>query len=272
VVRSGSTQTESTGYSIRAVQRVCDILDHLRSAPAGAPLPDLSSVLHMPKSSTFRYLVTLESRHYVERDVGGAYRLGPAFLPIQQHQVGILVAQARPYLEQVHETVGETAALGVLDGARVRTVDAIESPRAIRLTVRQGEHGPLHATAMGKAIGATLPDEQVRALLHAAGMPRLTDRTITDVERYLAELAEVRRRGFAVDDGETETDGRSVAVAMVGTPVAAALSLGAPASRFPLDRVADFAERLHRLSAEFAATLPAPRDGRDPGPAGGGRG
>jgi DNA-binding IclR family transcriptional regulator len=70
------------------------MLDFLRDSPAGASLPDLAIRLDMPKSSTFRYLVTLESRRYVERDSTGAYRLGPAFLPIQEHQVGILVARA----------------------------------------------------------------------------------------------------------------------------------------------------------------------------------
>jgi IclR family transcriptional regulator, acetate operon repressor len=150
----------------------------------------------------------------------------------------------------------------VLDGARVTLVDAIESQRAIRLTVRQGEHGSLHATALGKAISATLPDELVRALLTAEGMPRLTDKTITDVERYLEELAVIRRRGFALDDGESEADGRSIAVAMRGTPLVAAMSLGAPVSRFSLDRTEEFASSLHRMSDQFAATLlvPPPRD------------
>jgi IclR family transcriptional regulator, acetate operon repressor len=260
MARSGAASQDSSNYSIRAVQRVCDILDHLRDSPTGVPLPDLSSVLAMPKSSAFRYLVTLESRRYVERDTVGLYRLGPVFLPRQQHQVGILIARARPYLERLRDTLGETAALGVLDGARVTLVDAIESPRAIRLTIRAGEHGPLHATSLGKAIGATLPDEQVRALLSAEGMPRLTDNTITDVEGFLVELAEVRRRGFALDDGESEADGRSVAVAISGPPLSAAMSLGGPTSRFSLDRAVEYAERLHQMSAEFAATLPARRD------------
>jgi IclR family acetate operon transcriptional repressor len=265
-MRSGAVTPDTSHYNIRAVQRVCDMLDYLRGSSAGATLPDLASTLEMPKSSTFRYLVTLESRRYVQRDSSGNYRLGPALLPIQEQQVGILVASARPYMRQVHEALGETVALGVLEGTRVTTVDAIESPRAIRLTVRRGENCTMHATALGKAIGATLPDDQVRALLSAEGMPRLTDNTITDLDRYLDELAVVRRRGFAVDDGESEADGRSVAVAMRGTPLVAAVSVGAPASRFSLERAEELARNLHRLSDQFATTtlVPAPRDGLTP--------
>jgi IclR family transcriptional regulator, acetate operon repressor len=263
-MRSGAVTPDASHYSIRAVQRVCDMLDYLRGSSAGASLPDLASRLEMPKSSTFRYLVTLESRRYVERDPGGNYRLGPAVLPIQEQQVGILVASARPHMRKLQEAIGETVALGVLEGTRVTMVDAIESPRAIRLTVRPGEHWTMHATALGKAIGAMLPDDEVRALLSVEGMPRLTDNTITDLDRYLDELAVVRRRGFAVDDGEAEVDGRSVAVAMRGTPLVAAVSVGAPASRFSLDRAEELAGTLHRLSDQFATAAPVPPLRADP--------
>jgi IclR family acetate operon transcriptional repressor len=265
-MRSGAVTPDTSHYSIRAVQRVCDMLDHLRGLSAGASLPDLANTLEMPKSSTFRYLVTLESRRYVERDPSGNYRLGPALLPIQEQQVGILVAGARPYMRQLQEALGETVALGVLEGTQVTMVDAIESRRAIRLTVRRGEQCTMHATALGKAISATLPDDQVRALLSAEGMPRLTDNTITDLDRYLDELAVIRRRGFAGDDGESEADGRSVAVAVRGTPLVAAVSVGAPASRFSLDRAEELADNLRRLSDQFAtaALVPPARDGQPP--------
>ena len=153
-MRSGAATPDASHYSIRAVQRVCDMLDYLRGSSVGASLPDLANRLAMPKSSTFRYLVTLESRRYVERDPGGNYRLGPAVLPIQEQQVGILVASARPHMRKLQEAIGETVALGVLEGTRVTMVDAIESQRAIRLTVRPGEHWTMHATALGKAIGS----------------------------------------------------------------------------------------------------------------------
>lgn len=249
---------DPAGYYIRAVQRVCDILDRLRDSPDGAALPDLAAVLELPKSSAFRYLVTLESRRYVERDAGGAYRLGIAFMPPQQHLIGILADRVRPYLEQLRDAVGETATLGVLDGGRVVLVDVVESRRAVRLAARAGQHGALHATALGKAISAKLPDERVRTLLTAEGMPPLTGTTITDTDSFLAEVGEVRRQGFAVDDGESEPDGRSVAVPVKGTAVLAAMGLSAPATRLPLERAAELADDLSRLSRRFSAELAVP--------------
>jgi DNA-binding IclR family transcriptional regulator len=252
---------DPAGYHIRAVQRVCDILDHLRDSTEGATLPDLAEVVRLPKSSVFRYLVTLEARRYVERDGGGVYRLGIAFVPPQQHQIGILADLVRPYLEQLQETLGETASLGVLDGGRVVLADVVESRRAVRLVAAAGEHAALHATALGKAISANLPEGRVRKLLAAEGMSPLTGNTITDTDSYLEEIAQVRRRGFALDDGESESDGRSIAVPVDGTSVKAAMAVSAPAGRLSLERAAELADSLTRLSRRFSAelTVPLPR-------------
>ena len=260
-VRSDPGSTDPAGYHIRAVQRVCDILDHLRDSAEGATLPDLAAVVRLPKSSVFRYLATLEARRYVERDTAGLYRLGIAFVPPQQHQIGILADLVRPYLEQLQETLGETASLGVLDGGRVVLADVVESRRAVRLTATPGEHAALHATALGKAISAKLPDGRVRKLLTAEGMSPLTGNTITDTDSFLEDVAQVRRRGFALDDGESDSDGRSIAVPVDGTSVKAAMAVSAPAGRLPLERAAELADSLTRLSRRFSAelTVPLPR-------------
>jgi len=80
------------------------------------------------------------------------------------------------------------------------------------------------ATAVGKAILANYPDEEVIALLGRTGMQRHTDRTLVTPEAFLKELAEVRRLGYAVDEGEQEIGVRCVGVAVPETPQPMALS------------------------------------------------
>src|SRR6266511_723637 len=174
-----------TNYSIRAVHRVCEILDLLQQAPRGAALLDVARATRLPKSSAFRYLATLERRRYVDRD-------------------------------------------------------------------------PVPATALGKAIAANLPDRRVRAILEAEGMPRLTQRTLPDQDAYLVEMAGTRERGYALDDGEHEIDGRCVAVPVIGSNLPAAISYSAPASRFPLDRVGEIAGVLWEVASGVAGELRAP--------------
>jgi DNA-binding IclR family transcriptional regulator len=254
--RDDAEPPEQGGYSIRAVQRVCDLLDLLQREPAGASLARAAEVTKLPKSSAFRYLVTLEERRYVERDPAtGDYRLGLALLPMQARQLDVLTRRARRYLDRLQAEFGETANLGLLDGNRVIYLDIVESPHAMRLVASRGQRDPLHSTALGKAIAAQLPVEQVRAILRAEGMPRSTDHTITTQRDYLAQLHVVREQGYAVDDQENEVGCRCVGVALPSGNLPLAISVAGPAARLSSERVPEIAERLQATASELAAEL-----------------
>jgi IclR family transcriptional regulator, acetate operon repressor len=238
-----------TAYSIRAVQRVCDILDLIQNSPDGFSLSEVVDVTALPKSSAFRYLATLEERRYLRRDqVSGLFRIGPAFLPLQAQQLGVITERARPYLRRLRDRFEETINLGLLEGNRVSYLEIVESPRSVRLAARPGDRDPLHCTALGKAIASTLDEGRVRAILAAEGMPQRTATTITDVETYCAVLAETRERGYAVDDRENEEEGRCVAVPLSGVGMPASISLSAPASRFEMARVPEVAAALREAA------------------------
>jgi IclR family acetate operon transcriptional repressor len=253
-------------YSIRAVQRVCDLLDLLQLEPEGTSLARAAEVTKLPKSSVFRYLATLEERRYVERDdATGNYRLGLALLPMQAGQADLLTRSARPYLEQLQREFGETANLGLLDGHRVVYLDIVESEHAMRLAARPGDHDPLHATALGKAIAAELPDDRVRAILRAEGMPRRTENTITTQREYFAALDEVRERGYALDNAETEVGARCVAVSVPIDRVHLAISVSGPAARVTPEVVPKVATRLRDVATRLASELGASGDGSGAG-------
>ncbi|MCP9485289.1 MAG: IclR family transcriptional regulator [Gaiellaceae bacterium MAG52_C11] len=230
-----------------------DILDVLQAAPTGISMGEIAEAAELPKSSTFRYLATLEARGYVERNGReGQYRLGLAFLPLRARHLDDLAARARPFLEQLRDRFDETINLGVLEGNRIVYLDIVESPRTIRFAARRGDGHPVHSTALGKAIAAHLPDEDVRRILAAEGMPQLTSRTIVDLDAFLEELEQVRRRGFALESGENEKDGCCVAVALTGDRLSAAISLSAPAARFSSDRFEEVAGALIRTGGQLA--------------------
>lgn len=252
----------SRDYSIRAVERVCDILDLLQDAPERISLPAVASATGLPKSSAFRYLTTLEARRYVDREPDtGEYRLGLALLPLQGRHHDLMARRARPHLEHLSAQFDETVNLGLLDGTRVLYVDIVESPRAVRLAARTGDRELVHSTALGKAIAAWLPGERLQSILDAEGMPTRTERTVGDPGTLAVQLAEVRRRGYAMDDRENEVDGRCIAVPL-GQRVPSALSLSAPASRLPLHRVEEVAAALADAAAKLAGDfgVPPPRE------------
>lgn len=252
--------SEERDYTVRAVERVCSILDLLQESVDGVSLIDVAQATELPKSSAFRYLWTLEAHRYVERDPeSGHYRLGLGFVAMHSRQLEVLRQRALPWLEKLRDELGETMNLGVLDGDSVIYLEIIESRRGVRLAAKRGDRDPIHATALGKAIAANISETRVREILHESGMPRRTANTITSVDDYFDELAKVRRVGYALDNGENEVDGRCVAVPILGTPLPAALSLSAPATRFPLQQVEEVANALMDVAGRIATeTAPAP--------------
>jgi IclR family acetate operon transcriptional repressor len=247
-------ETDSA-YSIRAVDRVLDVLDVLRGRTRGASVAEIAQAAGLARSSAFRYLTTLERRGYVERDGPHGYRLGPA-LPSRARRLS-LATIARGFLEELRDRFQETINLGVLDGNAVAYLDIVESPMAIRFAARPGDRDAIHSTALGKALAAQLRDEDVRGILAAEGMARMTPRTIVDEDEYLRDLAGVRLRGFALDNGENEEGGGCVAVAVPGADVPAAISLSAPAARLLGQRIEEVAVALREASARLTAALDA---------------
>lgn len=247
-------------YSVRAVVRVMDILDLLQDSPDGKSLVEVSEALGLPRSSTYRYLSTLETRGYVQREgANGLYRFGLAFLPNLGPHLDVLATRARPVMEELRDRLGETINLGVLAGNRIAYLEILESNKAVRLAARRGDRDPIHSTALGKAIASRINTDAVVAILSAEGMPKRTSKTIIDKGRYLRELEKVRSQGFAVDLGENEEDGRCVAVPFQNSRLLAAISLSAPAARLRSDHMEDVATELMSAARKIQTS-----DGRRP--------
>jgi IclR family acetate operon transcriptional repressor len=191
---------QTATYAVRAVERTLDVLDVIARNPDGMTAASIAEAVGMPRSTTFRYLAVLEARRYISRVDELRYRIGTAFLTFGQPVIDSLAATARPFLERLRDKYGETMNLGVLVGTRILYVDVLESSRAVRLSARPGDRDFIHSSALGKAIGAKLGEKEVRAILVAEGMPRLTSSTIIDAYNFVAELDKVRQHGFAHRD------------------------------------------------------------------------
>ena len=247
-----TTNDSSNDYSIRAVERVCNVLDLLQHSLEGVSLPDVAAGTSLPKSSAFRYLSALEARNYVERDEQTAlYRVGLAFQPHNTRQLEAFIGQASGPLRRLRDDTGETTNLGTLDRAMVVHSLVFESSQMMRLAARVGDRAPIHSTAMGKAMAAELPDERVLAMLNAVEMASFTETTITNPEAYLSALEVVRQQGYAVDDLENQADGRCVAVALQGMPFSCSISVSAPARRLTRDKAPGVGKQLHGVGLQL---------------------
>src|SRR5690606_6148090 len=116
-----------------------------------------------------------------------------------------LPRRAQPYVERISEETGETVHLAVLQDNAAVTLLKREGRHPVRVeTGAVGSINPAHAAAVGKAMLAWLPESEIRRILAARGMPRLTSCTITGVDALLEELRLVRRHGHAMDREESQ--------------------------------------------------------------------
>ncbi len=109
-------------------------------------------------------------------------------------------------------------------------IEVIESPHEFRLSSRVGTRRSLHATALGKALAAFLPEEQKDRILANIQFQPLTPKTIMNLVQFRQELGIIRNQGYAVDDEETTLGARCVSAPVLGAnrEVVAAVSVSGP--------------------------------------------
>ncbi len=212
------------------------VLETFYDADLELGLQQVTTRTGITKSSAFRILFTLEFLGYVEKSTTtGKYRLGRRILEIAAKVRGSrsVVQLAQPFLHGLHEQFGETVNLGSIQNREIVYADSVEGSYAFRLTATVGAVAPMHASGLGKAMLALLPEAELEALIADAKFPRLTARTITTREEFLAALKKIRRQGFATDNEEVEPQAFCVACAITDAAGRAsyAISVSGPTHR-----------------------------------------
>lgn len=213
--------------SVPALERALAILERLARSRQGLTLSQLARYLELPKSSTHCLLMTFERRGYLNRDSRtGRYRLGLRFCGLARDALRSVEIRdvAAPFLRRLQEQTGLTVNLAIPEHGEVVIVDKYEPPAAARVGTWLGKSMDLHCTALGKAIAAYLPEEQLDERIRTRGLLRHNDNTICNARKLKQELASTRSRGYSFDDEEEEIGVRCVGAAVFGPsqePVAA---------------------------------------------------
>ncbi|SDY44157.1 HTH-type transcriptional regulator BhcR [Citreimonas salinaria] len=259
--RAWSDTTEQN--RIKSLDRAIGVLERL-SELGGATLSDLAEATDHAPASLYRILVTLESRGMVDFDpvpqtwhIGpSAFRIGSRFLRRTS-----LVERARPVLRTLMEATGETANLGIAREGHVLFVSQVETHESIRAFFPPGTMSPMHASGIGKALLAQLPPERAAHIAAKHGLTRFTGRTLTAPEALAADLAQTRRRGYAIDDQEKTRGMRCIAAPIfdMHDEAVAGLSISGPADRLPDDAIPDIGAKVIEAAASVSRGLGAGR-------------
>lgn len=194
--RNNKSKTLQTTTTSAEILKVLDDFD-------GARVSEVAKRMEMPKSTVHGHLATLESKQFVIKR-GDIYYLGPELLrlgnQVRTRKEGFVLA--REFTERLFEKVGLRTVFAVEMGGKAVFIHTASGRKTGWTHEQLGNRLYLHSTAVGKAILAELPRSKVEQILDEWGMPQKTENTITDREELFSELAEVRERGYAVNNAE----------------------------------------------------------------------
>lgn len=221
----------------QSVERALTLVQALADGPQ--TLDQLAERAGVHKSTVLRLLRSLETYRFVQRDGVRYYRLGTALFDLahralEDRDVRRLV---EPALRELNAATGHTVHLASLEGGEVIYIDKYESRHNVRMYSRIGKQAPLYCTAVAKVLVAALPDAERREIAGSIDYVKHTGTTITSARAYLAELAQVADRGYAIDNAEHEDFVHCIAAPIRGTrgEVLAAMSLSVPELVLDLD-------------------------------------
>jgi DNA-binding IclR family transcriptional regulator len=230
----------------------------LAGLPGGVSAGELAGLLNVPRPTIHRLLNVMLDTRLIEQAAGG-YQLSDRVrtLALMGLNEPLLTPILEPILREVAEATRMTVYIGKLEGIRVVSLMMDMPGEHWRGYVLPGRVFPPHAAAGAKAILAYQPEALVREALDDGGMERFTPHTMTEVDDVLADLKQVRKRGFATCIREIDEALFALSVPIFTGPKRAIMSLGvtAPLSRLPPERMPEAAAELSRFADRMALLL-----------------
>lgn len=169
-----------------------------------------------------------------EASAAGTYQLGAMILDLARNVPKKRLQEfALPFMHQLSAKTGESIVLSTLHDRQGVCIERIEGRHTLRVSHELGAIFPLHAGASGKILMAFLNRQEQEKIIEDIGLPRFSDTTITDRHKLLAELAQIRKQGYALSNGEVVRETFGIAapiISRIGKTIAA-LSMSAPTHR-----------------------------------------
>lgn len=222
---------------------------------------EISRKLGFHKATVSRILQNLTRHGFLSQNSENKkFVLGPSVMDLaralNQSIKTNMVQLAKPFIDDLRDTLKETVILEVLSGGSTFMAYIAEGPRLVRLAGSIGDRVPIHAAAGGKAILAFSPADRRKALLNGK-LHRFTDKTITSRRILYKLLKEIKRQGVAFDHDEID-EGTSAASAPIfnyeGLPVGAVVVAG-PSQRISKKTGSRMISELRHTAAKISAQL-----------------
>ena len=259
-VRDFGPAVAARGGGVQSIGRGFAIIEEIARNREGIGLAELSKRVGLHNSTTFHLVKTLVSLGYVRQlKDSKRYRIGRPLFALAASALDEIemTSLAAPVLDDLARATGESAHFSVPMGDAVVVLARTSGPGAFQLTDRVGVVRPAHCTALGKIILAALTPAQFERYLQNTELKAFTAKSIVAPERLAREIADVRRAGVAVDDGEFDAELRCVALPVrdFSGQVIGAIGVSGPVWRLSIETLQKKARTVRaaadRLSGEF---------------------
>lgn len=223
------------------------LLDLFTAGNPSQTASEIARSANLPLSTAYRLLTTLVQLNFVEVDRDTRkYRLGLKLL-----ELGHIVMQqldlpslALPILHDLMQRSSESARLSVRDGNEGVFISKVETQQSVRLHTPLGQRVPLHAGASMKILLAFQPPEEIASYIDQLSGDRFAPNTIIDPDKLKADLARIRKQGYAASFSEQSPGaaGVSAPVRDHSGRVVAGITISGPEQRFTPEKVRLFSE------------------------------
>ncbi|MFN8450372.1 MAG: IclR family transcriptional regulator [Anaerolineae bacterium] len=235
------------------------ILEAVADSSQPVSLSDVAAVVGTDKSTAYRMLNTLVDAGYLVRDEASKrYRMSYKVVSLSRNLLAEneVFQLSRQVLERLATVTHETVHLCVLDGSATVLVQKVKGTQLVAVDFQIGDRSPLHCTSIGKGLLAYQDARYIEEII-AAGLPPMARNTITEPDRFRAEMHRVRAQGYAVDDHEFDDTMRCIAAPIFERDgrVQMGISISGPDSRFTFDKLDELRQAMVDATWELSERL-----------------
>lgn len=253
-------EEKETKNPVQSAERIFQVMEMLADN-GEMGLMELSAALGLHKSTVHRLLMSLIYMGYAKQDEATQkYMLSYKVVNMASKildRMDILQV-AKPYMDRLSDLSGEAVHLVQREGNNILYIYKTEAKIGIiRMVSHVGMVHPMYCSGVGKAIMATLPEDEVKKIWNESIIEKKTEKTITDFGQMQEVLEEVKKNGYALDDEENEKGVRCIAACLYGhqKEVKYAFSISGPTSRMTRDRVKELAVDVRKVQEELSREL-----------------
>lgn len=241
------SNNENSRGVLQSVQKGLKILRLFSNEKPEWGISEMACALHIHKSTVSRLVSELVTKGFLEKK-GRKYRLGLSLLRLS----GVVTShleihrESKEILHQLVDDLEETAHVAILEDGSVTYLHKVECKHPVRLLSHVGKRNPAHCTSSGKILLAYQPESKVKDWIAGNGLMQMGPNSITDPDRLLHDLRNVKKQGYSVCIDEMHEDVVSIAAPIrdYTGQVVAAVSVVGPGQRITQKKIPAFIKRI----------------------------